>query len=78
MCFLQNVFYFTVKKASIRTLGEQCSVKSHGADMFHPRFIEYLQNTKNRYFSMCLVDVLTKYQADRSNSEILGPDNGKT
>ena len=40
------------------------------------RIIENYQNTKNRYFSMCLVDVLTKYGDDRSSFEILSPDNG--
>ena len=39
------------------------------------RIIENYQNTKNCYFSMCLVDVLTKYGGDRSSFEISSPDN---
>ena len=46
-CFLQTVFDFTLKKANVRTFGEHCSVKSHGADIFHPRSdIELSKNTK--------------------------------
>ena len=40
------------------------------------RIIENYQKSKNHYFSMCLVDVLTKYGDDRSSFEILSPDNG--
>ena len=40
------------------------------------RNIKNYQNAKIYYFSMCLVDVLTKYGDDRSSFEILSPDNG--
>ena len=44
-----------MKKADFRTFGEQCSVKAHGADIFHPRFrIELSKKSKSTFIERIL------------------------